>query len=47
MLNKILDKPIYFSFDKTGYERHAKQFDKIKPESLEVEFRPYLLIWER
>ena len=27
MLNKILDASIYYSFDKSGYLRHAKSFD--------------------
>ena len=29
MLNKLLDMSVYFSFDKTGFERHQKSFNDI------------------
>lgn len=32
MYNWLLDKSVYFSFDRSGYERHAKKFDEIDPE---------------
>ena len=32
MYNWLLDKSVYFSFDRSGYERHAKMFDEIDPE---------------
>ena len=33
MINKLLDKSIYFSFDKTGFKRHEKKFEKISSDS--------------
>ena len=35
-LGRILDKSIVFSFDKTGYERHARTFDE---RGLDVDMR--------
>ena len=34
MINNLLDKSIYFSFDKTGFKRHEKKFKKISSDSL-------------
>ena len=34
IVNSILDKSIYFSFDQSGYHRHAKNFSPITTESL-------------
>ena len=33
MIDSVLDKTIYFSFDRTGFERHSKKFTKISSES--------------
>jgi len=34
IMDSFLDKTIYFSFDRTGFERHSKKFDEIGHEQL-------------